>query len=254
VINADRHADARVVASIEARMGSSRLPGKVLMDVAGKPALTRLVERLRCCRQIDDIVLATSTAPADDALEAWAQEIGCAFYRGSEEDVLDRVVAAQRQMRGNIVVEVTGDCTLLDPIVIDMGVETFFANDCDVVNNFQTTTYPEGVDVQVFCLDDLVTVADTVTDPAVREHVSLYFYENPELYRILTITAPMNWQGKGLRFQLDYPEDHAFISAIYERLEPIHGPAFGLDEIMPLLASEPALTKINAHCVEKLVR
>lgn len=254
MINADRHAGARVVASIEARMDSSRLPGKALINVTGKPALTRLIERLRRCERIDDIVLATSTAPADDALEAWADRTGVAVHRGSEDDVLARVVGAQRQMNGDIVVEVTGDCTLLDPAIIDMGIDTFFANDCDVVNNFRTPTYPAGIDVQVFRLSDLAAIADTVDDPSVREHVSLYFYENPDRYRVLTLTAPAKWSGKGLRFQLDYLEDHQFISALYERLEPVYGPTFGLDEIMSLLASEPTLKDINAHCEEKPVR
>ena len=254
MINAERHAGARVVASVEARMGSSRLPGKVLMDVAGKPALTRLIERLRRCERLDDIVLATTMSPLDDVLEVWANETGVAVHRGSEADVLARVVGAQRQAGGDIVVEVTGDCTLLDPAVIDMGVETFFANACDVVNNFHTATYPEGIDVQVFRFNDLAAIADTVDDPAVREHVSLYFYENPDRYRILTLTAPGKWRGEGLRFQLDYPEDHAFISALYERLEPVCGAVFGLDEIMPLLAAEPALMEINAHCEERPVR
>jgi spore coat polysaccharide biosynthesis protein SpsF (cytidylyltransferase family) len=117
-------------------MGSSRLPGKVLMPVAGRPALDRLVERLRAVPQLDDIVLATTTAPADDALADWAAAYGLACHRGSEDDVLQRVVEAQRSVDGEIVVEVTGDCTLICPDVIALGIETFLANDCDVVSNW----------------------------------------------------------------------------------------------------------------------
>ena len=254
MINADRHRDGRIVASIEARMGSSRLPGKVLMDVAGRPALTRLLNRLRQCKFLDDVVLATSVASADDALEDWANSEGVPVFRGSEEDVLERVVGAQSFMESDVVVEVTGDCTLIDPDVIDMGIETFLANECDVVNNFHVPSYPEGIDVQVFRLADLAHVANTVDDPAVREHVSLFFYENPDLYQIITLMAPAKWRGEGLRFQLDYPEDSAFISEVYRRLEPEHGPCFGLDEIMELLRATPTLREINAHCVEKAVR
>src|SRR3954468_22741224 len=108
----------KVVASVEARMGSSRLPGKVLMDIGGVPSLTRLFRRLRNCRGVDDVVLATSTAPGDDALEAWAGDAGVDVFRGSEDDVLSRVVGAQRMMKSDVVVEVTGDCPLLDSEVV----------------------------------------------------------------------------------------------------------------------------------------
>jgi spore coat polysaccharide biosynthesis protein SpsF len=244
----------RVIASIEARMGSSRLPGKVLADVCGAPALTRLVRRLRQARRLDGIVLATSVAPADDALEAWARAEGVSCHRGSEDDVLARVVGAQRSMSSEIVVEVTGDCTLIDPEIIDLGVETFFGNEVDVVTNAQKPSFPMGVDVQVFRLRDLEDVEQTVNDPAVREHVSLYFYENPDRYKVLHLFAPPRWQGPTLRFQLDYEEDLRFIREVYTRLEPAHGDGFGTEEIMSLLRANPSLSEINAHCEEKAPR
>lgn len=236
-------------------MGSSRLPGKVLADIGGKPALTRLLERLRACNRLDDIVLATSTDPRDDALEQWASEQCVACFRGSEDDVLGRVVGAHRAMRSDIVVEVTGDCPLLDPQLIDRGVVRFLASDCDIVHNIKPPSYPQGVDLQVFRLQDLADVAETVSDPAVREHVSLQFYEHPERYRAIVIAAPPDCHAPELRFQLDYPEDLAFIRAVYERLEPRHGGAgFGVGEIMALIRVEPALAEINRHCEEKPVR
>lgn len=235
-------------------MGSSRLPGKVLMDVGGKPALARLVDRLRLCRLLDDIVLATSTGAGDDVLEDWGRSYGLAVHRGSEDDVLQRVVDAQAAMNSDIVVEVTGDCPLLDPEVIDLGVETFLANDCDVVTNARVPSYPQGADVQVFRTDALAKVARTISDPAVREHVSLYFYENPALYRVIHLIASASSQAPDLRLQLDYPEDLEFIRAVYARLEPGHGPAFTVPRILDLLAREPDLARINAHCEEKPVR
>lgn len=244
----------KVVASIEARMGSSRLPGKVLADVCGQPALTRLVRRLERAKKVDAIVLATSTASADDALEKWAKDHGVACYRGSEDDVLQRVVMAQRSQGSDVVVEVTGDCTLLDPEVIDVGVETFFENDCDVVTNARKPSYPMGADVQVFRLADLEEVERTITDPPVREHVSLYFYEHPERYRVIHLFAPPRWRAPELRLQLDYEEDLRFLREVYARLEPTHGVAFGLEEIMALLRREPALAEINRDCVEKAPR
>jgi spore coat polysaccharide biosynthesis protein SpsF len=244
----------RIIASIEARMGSSRFPGKVLADVAGQPALTRLARRLRRSRTLDDIVLATTTAPADDALEAWAGSEGVPVYRGSEEDVLRRVVEAQRFMAADLVVEVTGDCTLLDPELIDMGVTTFLENDCDVVTNVRKLTFPMGMDIQVFRLSALAEVERTITDPAVREHVSLYFYENPSLYRILHLFAPHRWHAPDYRFQFDYPEDHRFLTEVYRHLEPDLGDGFGIEEIMDLLRRHPELADINRHCKEKSAR
>lgn len=235
-------------------MGSSRLPGKVLMDVGGKPALARLVDRLRECRRLDDIILATSTDPRDDVLEQWARAYGLAVHRGSEDDVLQRVVESHAAAGSDIVVEVTGDCPLLDHEVIDLGIETFLENDCDVVTNARVPSYPQGADVQVFRTDALAKVAATIDDPAVREHVSLYFYEQPELYRVIHLVAPTSIQLPDLRLQLDYPEDLEFVRRVYERLEPIHGGTFTTARIVELLANEPELAAINAHCVEKPVR
>jgi spore coat polysaccharide biosynthesis protein SpsF len=244
----------RIIASIEARMGSSRLPGKVLADICGQPALTRLVRRLRRCTTLHDIILATSVSPTDDVLAAWAQAEQVPIYRGSEDDVLRRVVAAQRTMAADIVVEITGDCVLLDPDIIDLGVTTFLANDCDVVTNARQPSFPMGVDVQVYRLSALAEVERTVHDAAVREHVSLYFYEHPERYRIVHLCAPRRWYGPSYRLQLDYPEDLRFITEVYGRLAPQYGDAFGLDEIMDVLRREPSLLTINQHCHEKAPR
>ncbi len=244
----------RIVASIEARMGSSRMPGKILVDVCGVPALGRLVRRLRKAKTLDAIVLATSTSPGDDAVEKWAATEGVTLYRGSEDDVLNRVVEAQRSQRSDIVVEVTGDCTLLDPQIIDMGVETFLENDADVVCNVRKPSWPLGADLQVFRFDALAEVERTITDPAVREHVSLYFYEHPEKYRVMHLFAPARWRDPTLRLQLDYEEDLRFIREMYTRLEPIHGEAFGLEEIMALCKKHPELPEINRHCEERAAR
>jgi spore coat polysaccharide biosynthesis protein SpsF len=244
----------KIVASIEARMGSSRLPGKVLMDIAGKPSLARLVERLRQSRHIDDIVIATTINSADDAIVDWANDFGVSTYRGSEEDVLARVVGAQKSLHSDIVVEVCGDTPLIDPVVIDQSIAIFLANDCDVVSNTWKNSYPQGISAQVFPLSLLENVEQTITDPAVREHVSLYFYENPDRYRIVHMMSPPECNAPDQRLQLDYQEDLELIRKIYERLEPQYGPAFGIVEVMRLLQTEPALAQINANRSEKPVR
>ncbi len=244
----------RIIASIEARMGSSRLPGKVLMDIHGKPALARLVDRLRACRTLTDIVVATSTDPRDDAIAEWAQAYGVHMFRGSEEDVLDRVAKAQTSLASDIVVEITGDCPLLDPEVIDLGVESFLANPCDILTNARIESYPAGTDVQVYRLSALQDVAARIDDPAVREHVTLYFYENPDVYRCIHLLAPASLRWPDLRCQLDYAEDLAFIRAVYAELMPTHGPLFGLPALIDLLKRKPELAEINIHCIEKAAR
>jgi len=235
-------------------MGSSRLPGKSLMDICGEPAMTRLLRRLRLCATLDDIVLATTIAVADDELEKWADFHGVPCYRGSEEDVLGRVVGAQRKLSSDVIVEINGDTILLDPDIIDLGVMTYLYNDCDVVSNTWKSSFPDGIDVQVFGLPQLEAVERTVSDPAIREHVSLYFYEHPEDYRIIHLPAPARWHAPDYRFVLDYPEDHRFMTEVYGRLQPIFGDAFGIEQIMALLIREPELLEINRHCVEKPVR
>ena len=244
----------RVVASVEARMGSSRLPGKVLADINGVPALARLFKRLSRCEAVDAVILATTATPADDELESLATTMGMPIYRGSEEDVLKRVVEAQQAMRADVVVEVCGDTILLDPGLIDMGIRTYLANDTDVVTNVRVPSYPQGADVQVFALRLLEEVERTVSDLAVREHVSLYFYEHPERYRVLNLIAPPRWQCPELRLQLDYQEDLLFIREIYAQLEPKWGDGFGVEEILKLIQARPELAKINCHCEENLVR
>ncbi len=245
----------RVVASIEARMGSSRLPGKVLADIHGQVALGRLVNRLRCCQMVDDVVVATSTAKGDDILAEWCLQQAIPCFRGSEDDVLNRVVEAHRFMKSDLVVEITGDCPMTDPDVVDLGVETFLAHEADVVTNCgNRLTWPMGQYVQVFPLTLLEEVDRTVPDAAVHEHVSLFFYEHPERYRILELLAPKRWREPTWRLQLDYPEDLEFQRQAHALLEPTHGPNFDTEEIVALLRQRPDLTEINLHCEEKSAR
>ncbi len=238
----------KIVASIEARMGSSRLPGKVLMDIEGKPVLSRVFERLKRCQSLDGILLATSNDPQDDVLEEWAAENQCPFFRGSEDDVLQRVVDAHKSFGTDIIVEMHGDCVMLDPRVIDMGVEMFLANETDVVSTTWKESFPVGIDVQVFRLTDLASIAETIDDPEIREHVSLHFYRHPEKYEIIHMIAPSIWKGKEYRFILDYPEDLEFIKAVYKKLVPLHGDCFGVDEILGLISENKQIEELNRIC------
>jgi spore coat polysaccharide biosynthesis protein SpsF len=247
----------RVVASIEARMGSSRLPGKILADINGQPTIKRLVNRLRLCKELDDIVVATTVSPDDDVLAEWCESNQVAFFRGSEVDVLQRVVQAHQYMCTDIVVEITGDCPLTDPEIVDIGVKTYLIHQpkVDVVSNCgNTLTWPMGQYVQVFSLKLLEEVNSLIDDPAVHEHVSLYFYEHPERYRLIEIIAPQRWSEPSWRMQLDYPEDLIFQNEVHRHLENEHGSFFGIEPLISLLRSKPHLVEINAHCKEKSTR
>jgi spore coat polysaccharide biosynthesis protein SpsF len=244
----------RVVGSIEARMGSSRLPGKMLADIAGIPTLGRVIERLKRARTVDEIVVATSSASADDELAKVAEANGVACFRGSEDDVLGRVVGAHTMMGSEVIVEVTGDCPLVDPEVIDIGVNQYLIGHVDIVTNVVKPSYPMGIDVQVFPFAALAAIEASVQDPVIREHVSLYFYEHPELYRILHLEAPDRYQAPQLRLVLDYPEDLVLIREIYERMKPKYGDVFGTPEIVKLLNENPLLAEINRNCIEKTPR
>ncbi len=244
---------SRIVASIEARMGSTRLPGKVLADVCGKPALSRLLSRLRQCKLLDDIVLATSTDPRDDVLFEWAAQEKISCHRGSEEDVLLRVVEAHQKMSSDIVVEICGDMILLDPEIVDLGIKTFSENDVDVVTTTVKPSYPMGIDVLVFNFRELERINHIVHDLEAREHVSLYFFQHHDKYRILNLMAPPELECPDYRFILDYEQDLEFIRAVYSRLEPLYGNTFLLQDIMALLNREPQLIAINRHCEDKKV-
>ncbi len=233
------------IASIEARMGSTRLPGKVLEDIHGAPALSRLLRRLRQAKRLDGIILATTTNPDDDVLVEWADKEGIPHHRGSEEDVLARVVEAQQKMRSDIVVEICGDTPLLDPTVIDLAVETFAANTCHLVTTARVRSFPDGLDVEVFRLKDLLEVERTVSHRAAREHVSLHFYDHPQTYRIFDLTAPDGWSRPEIRLVLDEASDLKLIREIYQRLEPQWGDDFTTTDIIQLFDADPSLGDIN---------
>lgn len=242
----------KVAAIIEARMGSSRLPGKVLADINGKVAIEILLNRLSLCKNLDDIIIATSTSDKDDELEDWAIANNHKCFRGSEDDVLQRVVDASKAIDCDLIVEITGDCILTDYEIIDQSITMFLENDCDVVTNCGTyLSYPMGIYTQVFSSKNLDWVATNIHDPAVREHVSLYFYENTDKYKILNMVAPESMNYPNWRLQLDYEEDLKLLRLIYKNLSSKYGDNFKLEHICQLLLSKPDLIDINIDCIEK---
>jgi spore coat polysaccharide biosynthesis protein SpsF len=243
---------SRTVCTIEARMTSTRLPGKVLARAAGRPLLQHMIERLARCPALDAIVVATTTNPADDPIEALAGELGAGCFRGSEEDVLGRVLGAARADGADLIVETTGDCPLIDPAIVGEVIAAFREGEVDYCSNTLEPTYPRGMDVQVFPTGVLAEVDRLTDDPADREHVSLYIYEHPQRYRLLGVRAEPP-RDADLRLTVDTPEDLALVRAVFDELYPVD-PAFGLSDILDLLDARPELRELNREIQQKPVR
>lgn len=245
--------DPKVVCIIEARFASTRLPGKVLMPILGEPMLARMIERLRRARTVDTIVVATSTSRADDAVAEAAADAGADCFRGSEEDVLGRVVGAARAYDAEVIAETTGDCPLHDPAIVDKVVADYLLGGADFVSNIHPYTTPRGTDVRVFSADDLAKIERTSSDPADREHVSLYFWEHPERYRLRNVGTDLSPAAGSLRLTVDTQSDLDLVTAIYEELYP-RNPEFSLADVLSLIERRPELAEINAQVRQKPVR
>jgi spore coat polysaccharide biosynthesis protein SpsF len=233
-------------------MTSSRLPGKVLLEAAGKPLLEHMIERLRRVRALDEIVIATTEEASSDPIVALGERLGVGVFRGSEEDVLARVLGAAQAYGAELIVETTGDCPLIDPATIDQVIARFGDGGVDYCSNTLERTYPRGMDVQAFPTAVLAEVASLTNDPADREHVSLYIYEHPERYTLRSVVFDRPETAE-LRLTVDTPEDYALIKAIFEELHP-RDDAFDLEAILALLAERPDLADLNREIRQKPVR
>ncbi len=233
----------RILATIEARMTSSRLPGKVLLPAAGKPLLAHMVERLRDVPTLDGIVIATTTNATDDPLVALAAELNVLSFRGSEDDVLTRVLGAARHHGADVIVETTGDCPAIDPEICEHVIQTYLNGPWDYVSNVLEITYPIGMDVQVFSTDVLADTATRTHDPLDHEHVSLFIYRHPELYSLYNVAAPDALRAPHLEITLDTEADYQLIRTIFDKLYP-ENPAFRLPDILSFLHAQPDLIEL----------
>ncbi len=243
----------KTAAIIQARMGSSRFPGKTLAPLLGEPLLARLIERLRHVAAIDEIIVATTDDPADEAIEDLARTLGIGCYRGSVDDVLLRVLEAGRAYDVDLMVEICGDCPLIDPQTTRDVIALYHSGDYDHASNILCEGYPRGLDTQVYPTRVLEDVARRTDDPVDHEHVSLFIYEHPEIYRLARMETPAHLRAKQLRLTVDTPSDLAMVEAIYAALYP-GNPAFGIDEVAAFLDSHPEVREINAHIQQKPVR
>lgn len=243
----------RIVGIIEARMRSTRLPGKVMKPILGEPMLYRMIERLRHCHFLDDIWIATTEHESCKPIVDLADRIGVGCFEGSENDVLDRVLKTAKIAEADIIVELTGDCPLLDPIVVDRVVDAFLSNNVDYCSNALQDDYSGGMDVQVFPIKILEEVATLTTDPVDREHVSLYIYEHPDRYNILDIKDDLSSDLKGIRLTVDTEADFQLVSNVFEELYS-KDQFFNLEDIFRLFDQKPELRHINEHIHQKNIR
>lgn len=240
----------RTVAIVQARMGSSRLPGKSLMPIEGKPMLAHLLERLKGARALDSIWVATSTEPRDEAIVEMCRGEGVETFAGSEEDVLGRYYQAAQAASAGAVVRITGDCPLIDPQVVDTAVTFFKDTGADYV---RTSGFPRGLDTEVFSFRSLARAWREALRDYEREHVTPYFYQHPGLFRVQELAAPEALHRPELRLCVDTEEDLTLVREIYARLYVPHGRIFTTREVIAVLDAEPHLKGINAHVVQKTV-
>jgi len=241
-----------IVATIEARMTSSRLPGKVLMPCLGRPMLELMIERVRRVSLLDGIVICTTTNAADDPIAELGVALGVAVWRGSEHDVLQRVLDGARAHGVDTIVELTGDCPLIDPRLVAEVIRAYQGSSADYCSNVLQRCYPIGMDTQIFSTDILADVNHRTRDPIDHEHVSLFIYRHPEIYSLLHVAAPPEHHLPGLRLTLDTVQDFQLIDAVFRRLHPVQ-PDFSLTDILALLQQEPALLALNAHVAHRTV-
>lgn len=242
----------RRVAIIQARMGSSRLPGKVLMPLAGKPVLWHIVYRLRKCCCLDEIVIATSVALADDAIADFGAGQGVPVIRGPEDNVLERYLLTARQLQADVIVRVTGDAPLVDPSSIDYLLECMLEKEADYcVGESSAPLIHEGFDPFTWrALEKLAREAGG--DPVAREHVTAYFKLHPDFVRVARVPFGPEHQFTGARLSVDTPADLRFLAEVYNRLAVPAGDADIL-KVVKLLRREPGLLAINSHVNQKQV-
>jgi spore coat polysaccharide biosynthesis protein SpsF len=240
----------KTVIIVQARMTSTRLPGKVLMKVLGKPLLEYLIERLRKVSLADEIVIATTINATDEPIIELCNRLGVNVCRGPEDDVLARYYQTARLYNADTVVRVTSDCPLLDPLEVDRVVGFYLSHrqEFDYVSNGLVEPYPKGMDCEVFSMAALQQAFDEAASPAEREHVTLFFYQNISRFRLTNV--PFSASLPPLRLTVDTREDFELVRDIIEFLYPVNAD-FHLDDIVNALTVFPDWRQINAHILQK---
>lgn len=231
-----------VTAFIQARLGSTRLPGKVLLDLCGKPVLERVIERVSRARNVDRVVVLTTLSPLDLPIVRLCAERGILVYCGSVEDVLDRFYQAAKVLCPDNIVRVTADCPVMDPSVIEEVVARHLESGADYTANVFIERYPDGEDVEVMTFPTLRRAWQEASLGSEREHVTLYVRNHPEMFRHASVICPEDHSGQ--RWTLDTDRDYAFLKALYQELGP-GDEYFGMDDVLALLQRKPEILALN---------
>ena len=232
-------------------MGSTRLPGKVMMDLAGEPVLARVVDRTRRARSLGETVVATTTDSSDDVIQKFCDRHGYPCFRGSGEDVLDRYYQAAQTYNADVIVRITSDCPLIDPTVVDRVVGEFLARQSVVdyaSNAFPTRTFPRGLDTEVMSFDALKRAWTEDKDPVTREHVTPFIQRHPDRFRVHGVASETDYSD--LRWTVDTPEDLQFVRCVYDHFG---NDQFTWREVLSVLEQHSEWSSINQHVRQKVV-
>jgi len=238
----------KIVIVIQARMASTRLPGKVILPILGKSLLARMVERLQMVSRPVSLIIATSENEEDDLIVQEAEALEVEWFRGSEHNLLKRHYYAAKLLDAAFVVKIPSDCPLIDPRAIDRVLDYFFrsANKFDYVSNLHPATWPDGNDVEIMTMDCLTETYKKATRDLEKEHTTPYIWENPDKFRIGNVVWETgNDYSMSHRFTIDYLEDYHFIKAVFEQLYPQKN-NFSCDDILNLLTERPDIMEINS--------
>ena len=232
---------------IQARMGSIRLPGKVMLDISGKPMLWHVINRVKHAKNIDNIVVATTNLTEDEQIIQLADEMEVSCYAGSENDVLDRYYQSALKYGSNIIARVTADCPLIDPEIIDNVIEFFLNHEFDFVGNTIKPTYPDGLDTWVFSFEALKMAWEQASLSSDREHVTTYIINNTHLFKIKSYEH--NVDLSEMRWTVDEQRDLEFVCEVYTELYARTNKVFYMIDIIELLGRRPELTLLNSGII-----
>jgi spore coat polysaccharide biosynthesis protein SpsF len=234
-------------AILQARVSATRLPGKVLMPVLGRPILSYNIERIRRAKTVKRVIVATTENREDDAIQRLCESESVPVFRGSEADVLDRIYRCMKLFGMERCAKLTADNPLVDPAVIDqvIGFDLARAGDYDYVSNNHPPTWQDGQEVEVFNASALEAAWLEATQPFQREHVTPFIWDQPERFRLGNVARAEDRWYRDYRWTLDYPEDYAFVKAVFETLYPAR-PDFGTEDVMELLRRQPEIHALNA--------
>ncbi|MEH7106772.1 glycosyltransferase family protein [Bacillus sp. JJ1764] len=238
----------KIGAIIQARMGSTRLPGKVLKTVLNKPLLEYQIERVKRAHLLDEIIVATTTSGKDQPIVDLCGGLSIPVFRGSEEDVLSRYLHAANEYSIDVIVRLTSDCPLIDPDIINRTIDLFLKGDFDYTANIVKRTYPRGLDVEVFSKETLTKMNKLAGSKWYREHVTTYIYDHLADFKIGSLEGDEDWGL--LRWTVDTQEDFCLIENLLTALYPVN-PAFLMNDVLQLLKIHPEWLSINSLIQQK---